>query len=575
MRYLRWWAVAALLAGSGCTTSAAPSAVAAGGAQADAGADGGASFVDGFQDLLGGTDGTAATAADGDAAWTDAPSDLAAGSDAANPAVDADTGETAPGAAADAGQDSSAEAGAAADTDTAAADTAVADAAAADAGPAEPQGPTWDLAAVADPATAACSFTGEHTVLKGLTQVKAYSVSYLSWESQGGKLKPILIRGFAARPAAGSGKLPGVVLAHGLGGHSTEASAVELAARLGYFVVAYTGPGGGDSPANTSEGKAASADSGYRMFDTLVDIRGSWFWGHTTAAMRAVTCLGTRGDVDPTKLGITGFSAGGVASLLVAGHDPRVVAAVPMSGTLAWDVATQAPKAWQHSLLQKAGLSIASPEWQKLMEGLIQPAAALAGAKAKVLMLNGTTDEFFPLTAHKATFDALPGGDKRTSLAGNFDHGCYQVSGGEPKAEIENRAKLRAEGGQKMWFGKWFGSAQFAYVPVAPQVSAQPVGAATLISAVVDPGGSQLQVEEVRAWASGDNAFFFASATLDAGKGGLWSKLVPIALPANAVWFVDVQYKTKSLLPDRFSISSPPTVAAGLIPAIRGIDNCL
>lgn len=570
MGNLRTWAAVVGLALAGCGNSAAPAGA---GMAADAnGADGSSAFGDGFQDGLGDS-----AASDADAAG--AGSDAASGSDAApvadevpgpdavadaTPAVDADQ------SAGDAATDASSDGGATSDESS----DSVAETAS-DSGPAQPDGPTWDLAAVADPSTAACAFTGEHTVLKELTQVKAWSVSYWSWESNNGKLKPILIRGFAARPASGSAKLPGVVLAHGLGGHSTEASAVELAARLGYFVVAYTGPGGGDSPANTSEGKGANADSGYRMFDTLVDVRGSWFWGHTTAAMRAVTCLTTRGDVDATKLGVTGFSAGGVASLLVAGHDPRVVAAVPMSGTLGWDVATQAPKAWQHTLLQKAGLTTASPEWQKLMDGLIKPGTALAGATAKVLMLNGTTDEFFPLTAHKATFDALPGADKRTSLAGNFDHGCYQISGGEPKADIENRAKLRAEGGQKMWFGKWFGNAQFAYVPAAPQVSAQPVGGATLISAVVDSGGSELQVEEVRAWASGDNAFFFASATLDAGKAGLWSKVVPISLPPNAVWFVDVQYKTKKLLADRFSISSPPTVPAGLIPAIRGIDNCL
>jgi ABC-type sugar transport system substrate-binding protein len=38
--------------------------------------------------------------------------------------------------------------------------------------------------------------------------------------------------------------------------------------------------------------------------DVLPDARGSWFWGHATAAMRGVTCLTTRPDVDKDKLGI-------------------------------------------------------------------------------------------------------------------------------------------------------------------------------------------------------------------------------------------------------------------------------
>ena len=435
-------------------------------------------------------------------------------------------------------------------------------------------GPVWDLAAIADQTAAACAFTEKHTVTEQLQQISAEKLSFQSFEYKNGQLKPIVIRAFAARPV-GAGKLPGVVLAHGLGGMAQEKNAVDLAARLGMVVIAYTGPGGGDKPDNTSEGDGAGFNNGYKMFDVLQDVRGSWFWGHAVAAMRAQTCLQARPDVDAAKLGITGFSAGGVVSLLVAGHDPRVSAAVPMSGTLAWAVATQAPKAWQHTLLQKAGLSVASPEWQKLQDNLIAPAAALAAAKAHVFMLDGSTDEFFPLTAFAATYAALPANDHRASLAANFDHGCFAVSGVESKTTIEDRAKLRADGGQKMWFAKWFGTdSAFGYVPQPPQVSVQAVGAATLVAAVVDGGGANLAVDKVEFWASGDDAFIFVGAALD-GKNGTYSKLVPVQLPANAIYYADVQYKTKALLPDKFSISSLPVIPAGLVPHVRAIDSCL
>jgi len=433
--------------------------------------------------------------------------------------------------------------------------------------------PVWDLALLQDPVAAGCAFTDKHPVYQGLAALDAWKVKYTGLEFKGGKLQPIAIRGFAARPSGGA-KLPGVVVAHGLGGMSKEGHATELAARLGMFVLAYTGPGGGDAPDNSSEGDGAQFNKGYKMFDVLADVRGSWFWGHAAAAMRAATCLQHRPDVDATKLGITGFSAGGVISLLVAGHDPRVGAAAPMSGTLAWAKATESPKAWQHALLAEAGLSIASAEWQKLQADLIAPAAALAGAKAQVLMLNGTTDEFFPLSAHLATFSALPGAGHRTSLAANFDHGCYAITGIESKAAIEARAKLRAEGGQKMWFSHWLGGdGAFSYLPLPPQVTVQAMGGATLVAAVVDGGGATLEVEKVEFWASGDDAFFFAGAALEP-KAGLWSKLVSLPLPANAVWYADVQYKTKAILPQRFSISSPPVIPAGHVPKIRGIKDC-
>ncbi|MSQ84677.1 MAG: hypothetical protein EXR77_17695 [Myxococcales bacterium] len=66
----------------------------------------------------------------------------------------------------------------------------------------------------------------------------------------------------------------------------------------------------------------------------------------------------------------------------------------------------------------------------------------------------------------------------------------------------------------------------------------------------------------------------FVGTTLDC-KGNLCSKLAPVTLPPNAVYFADVQYRTKQLLPTKFSVSSVPVVRAGLIPKIRGIDNCL
>lgn len=475
--------------------------------------------------------------------------DVAADAEPAEVAEDADTGPDSAGADAVAGD-------------------------AVDAGTA-PDGPLWDIAKVSDPATAQCTYTNPKNELKDLTMLSTWHVTYQSWETVDGKLVPITIQGFAARPANASGKLPGVILAHGLGGYATLEAAESLAARLGMFVIAYSGPGSGTNPADTSGGQGPSAKEGYRMFDTLADPRGSWFWGHATAAMRGVTCLANHPDVKSDSLGITGFSAGGVTSWLVAAHDPRIKAAVPMSGSLAWDVATESPTAWQHTLLQKAGLSVASPEWKKLMSELISPSLGLPATAAKVLMLNGTTDEFFPLTATQATFSKLPGGDHRYSLIGNFDHGCFGLTGGESKAAIEARASLRADGGQRMWFRHWFGTdGNYSYVPQPPQVSVQSANGLSLVTAVVDSGGSKLAVDEVRAWASGDNCFFFASATLDAGKNGVWSKLVPLAFPPNAVYFVDVQYKTKTLVPEKFSISSAPVIPAGLVPKIRAIDSC-
>jgi cephalosporin-C deacetylase-like acetyl esterase len=437
--------------------------------------------------------------------------------------------------------------------------------------------PLFDMPMIHDTATAQCSFANPHTVLDNGVLLDVWNVSYISWESIGGQMQPIVIRGFAAKPNSQSANLPGVVQAHGLGGFAEEKHATGLAAQLGMFVIAYTGPGGGNAPDNTSEGLPSGDMNGYRMFDTLTDTRGSWFWGHAVAAMRGITCLETRSEVDKARLGMTGFSAGGVVTLISAGVDDRVKAAVPLSGTHAWSVATQSPKAWQHTLLAQAGLSISSPEWLKLQSDIIDPAATVALSQSKVLMVNGSTDEFFPLTAHNATYDAIPGSDKRMSIAGNFDHGCYPLTGVESAQTIEDRATLRASGGQRMWFSHWFGtSSNYTYLPLAPVVQVQAVGQATFVTAVVDSGGPDLLVEEVKIWASNDDSFIYGGVVLDPAGNGVYSKLVAFPLQPNTISFVDAQYKTKALInPERFSLSSEPVIPAGLVPHIRDIGNCL
>lgn len=444
----------------------------------------------------------------------------------------------------------------------------IADGADTDTGPA----PVWDLAKIRDGSTADCTFGPARTVFDDGVSLEVRNASYLSWESIDGTLVPIRIRGYMARPAVINGKRPGLVLSHGLGGAAMESQATGLAALTGAVVIAYTGPGGGTVAENTSEGRASGYDNGLRMFDTIPDVRGAWFWGHAVAAMRAITCLERRDDVDASRIGMTGYSAGAVATLTVAGVDDRVIAAVPLSGTLAWDVATTSPSAWQHELLRLAGLDITSARWSKLME-LLAPATLLENTRAAVLMVNGTTDEFFPVAAHVATYDALPT-SRRTSFVGNFDHGCYGLTGGESASTIEARAELRARGGQRMWFAHHFGTdARFANLPAAPTMTLTQTGPALAIEAQVDEPSGQ-RVVEVVVWWSFDDGLLWANAVLERQAAGRYGLIAAVTPPANALAFVDVVYEAGTFGP-RYSISSAPAIPAGHVPRIRAIDTCL
>ncbi|RJO71893.1 MAG: hypothetical protein C4523_03520 [Myxococcales bacterium] len=434
----------------------------------------------------------------------------------------------------------------------------------------------WDAGLLRDKQTIGCTFENQRTAMKDGVLLDLWDVSYISYESIDSQLQPILIRGFAAKPAGDSGPMPGLVLAHGLGGCTSESNAPGLAALTGMAVLAYTGPGGSGDGCVTSEGLPAGHDSSRRLFDTIPDPRGSWFWAHAVAAMRGLTCLSTRPEVDDNRLGMTGFSAGGVVTLISAAVDSRIKAAVPLSGTGAWDVAMQSPAAWQYALLSQAGLTTSSPEW-RVLQAEIVPHSLLPRTQAKILMTNGSTDEFFPLTAHVATYAAIPGDDKRTAIAANFDHGCYSLTGIESAANIETRAERVGAGNQRAWFRHWFGTdGDYSYYPMTPAVSVTPIGAAMYATAVVDSGGGKLNVESVKFWWSNDDAFYFGSVDLTESGGGLWGKEVLATLQANTVYFVEVTYKTQDwFFPERFILTSAPVVPASPAPHIRDIVNCL
>lgn len=435
--------------------------------------------------------------------------------------------------------------------------------------------PLYDLALIRDESTLDCTFTNKRTVVRNLRSFDVWNVSYISYESIDGALVPIRMRGFAAKPSASDGPIPGVVNVHGLGGMATESTATGPAALLDTFVIAATGPGGGDSEDNTSEGRPSGYDSNYRIFDTVTDPRGSWLWAHAFNAMRALTCLATRPEVDDARLGMTGYSGGGIATLISAAVDDRLVAAVPLSGTGGWVEGAAPTNSWFHGLLTPAGLDTSSAEWDALVAS-IDPVAVLGTAKAPIFLVNGSTDEFFPLTAHAATLRAI--GDSvnwRTAIAANYDHGCYSVTGGEAAEDIEARAVLRAEGAMRAWFHHHFGTdGAYAYIPGRPNATVQNVGGWLGVGVEADPGGPDFEIDTVRIWASADNAVTFHSAEIDVNGAGVGGRVLELPYSPDLVWFVDVEYREDVIIgAERFSLSTVPSFPDGHVPSVRAIAD--
>lgn len=139
------------------------------------------------------------------------------------------------------------------------------------------------------------------------------------------------VPGIAVKPRAPSGrKLPAVVVLHGTGGSKEQQQPLldELASR-GFFAIAIDGRYHGER-APGSKGSTAYVDAILRawrgsgehpfLYDTVWDV------------MRLVDWIETRPGIDAGRIGMIGFSKGGMEIYLAAAVDQRIRASVPCIG---------------------------------------------------------------------------------------------------------------------------------------------------------------------------------------------------------------------------------------------------
>lgn len=129
----------------------------------------------------------------------------------------------------------------------------------------------------------------------------------------------------AIRPAVRQGRLPVVVVLHGTRGRKERHEDVlyELASR-GFLAVA---------PDARYHGELALEDYEDAAIRAWREKRGHpWLYETVTDTIRVLDYLVTRSDVDPRRIGMTGFSMGGMNTWLTAAVDPRVAAAAPCIG---------------------------------------------------------------------------------------------------------------------------------------------------------------------------------------------------------------------------------------------------
>jgi dienelactone hydrolase len=138
------------------------------------------------------------------------------------------------------------------------------------------------------------------------------------------------VPGILVKQTKSSGRRPVVVALHGTGGNKEgQLALLKELAGLGFIAVAIDGRYHGERT-KAGKGSAEYSESilrAYRtgrehpfLYDTVWDV------------LRLIDYLETREDVDAKRIGLIGFSKGGMETYLAAAVDPRVAVAVPCIG---------------------------------------------------------------------------------------------------------------------------------------------------------------------------------------------------------------------------------------------------
>lgn len=232
---------------------------------------------------------------------------------------------------------------------------------------------------------------------------------------------PILL----VRPEKGEGRRPAVVVLHGTGGtKESQRGWLEGLARQGMIGLAIDARYHGERVPG-SKGSAAYVEAVTRAWKAGPGEQEHPFYYDTAWDLwRVLDYLETRPDVDPKRLGMIGFSMGGIQTWLAASVDDRVAVAVPAIAAQSfrwslendrWQGRARTIAAAHEAAARDLGEAAVNQKvcralWGKVVPGILDdfdcPSLIRLFAGRPLLLLSGELDANCPIEGARLAFAA-------------------------------------------------------------------------------------------------------------------------------------------------------------------------
>ncbi len=267
---------------------------------------------------------------------------------------------------------------------------------------------TWAAPA---PALDGARLRAQVVALSELTQPPAvYAAESFAAE---GTMKPLFFEGLPYRgkstrvfawvglPKTSTGKVPGVVLAHGGGGTAFK-EWVQKRNEQGFAAISIAVEGQTDEripgapPGAQWKRHAAAGPARNGIYgDSAAPFADQWMYHAVADVVLANSLLRALPEVDAARVGVCGISWGGIITSTVVGIDTRFAFGIPIYGCGALD---RAAENYVRALRD-------NPLYREVWEPILR----LPRATMPLLWLTGPRDANFPLDAQQASYRAAPG----------------------------------------------------------------------------------------------------------------------------------------------------------------------